>query len=185
MAHGERMRAQVVAAILDAAASVIAQHGDSASMADVAVAAGVGRATLYRYFESRDALLRALSSAAIDEAETRLMEADLTHVPVSQALERASRALLAAGLKYSVVTEDRRYLDPGELQERIGERVMALFRRGVDDGTLRSDLPVEVIARLWGGMVEVMLRSFDGGDRGIEAASSALSEVFLSGARSR
>ncbi len=51
------MRDHVAEAILDAAAAVFAERGEAASMADVAEAAGVGRATLYRYFPSRDVLL--------------------------------------------------------------------------------------------------------------------------------
>jgi TetR/AcrR family transcriptional repressor of mexCD-oprJ operon len=185
MARGEQMRAQVTAAILDAAAGVIKEHGDATSMADVAIAAGVGRATLYRYFESREALLRALSKAAIDDAESRLIQADLDQIPVRQALERATRALLAAGVKFSVITEDRRYLDSDEVRVRIGTRVIAVFQRGVDDGTFRHDVSVEVLARLWGGMLELTLRSFDGPDHFVEGAAAALVSVFFDGAMSR
>lgn len=182
MARGELMRTQVAAAILDAAATVIAERGDSASMADVADAAGVGRATLYRYFESRDRLLRALSSVAVDDAELRLVQAELDQIPVDQALERATRALLATGLKFSVLSEDRRYVDRAELQSRIGVRILAVFSRGVTDGTLRTDLSVEILARLWGGMVESTLRSFVRSDQSVESASASITEVFLRGA---
>jgi len=37
--------------ILDAAAELLIARGDSAIMAELADAAGIGRATLYRYFE--------------------------------------------------------------------------------------------------------------------------------------
>ena len=62
------LRERVAAAIVEAAATVLAEHGDSASMSDVAGAAGVARATLYRYFPNREALLEALGSVAVDEA---------------------------------------------------------------------------------------------------------------------
>ena len=183
MARSELMRTQVAAAILDAAATVIAERGDSASMADVADAAGVGRATLYRYFDSRDHLLRALSSLAVDDAEMRLVQAELDQIPVAQALERATRALLSTGLKFSVITDDRRYVDRDELQSRIGGRILAIFVRGIADGTFRADLPAEVLGRLWGGMVEATLRSFVRFDQSIESASASITEVFLEGAR--
>lgn len=183
MAQGERIRAQVAASILEAAAAVIAERGDAASMADVATAAGIGRATLYRYFDSRESLIRALSSAAIDDAEERLVEADLDEIPVAVAIERAGRALLTAGQKFSAVIEDRRFIDPGELQKRIGTRLLAVFQRGVSDGTLRSDLSVDTLARLWGGMVEAMLRSPLVADHGVERATTAVTEAFLGGGR--
>ena len=48
---------RTAAAILDAAAHVLSEHGSGANLADVAAAAGVSRATLYRYYPDRDALL--------------------------------------------------------------------------------------------------------------------------------
>jgi AcrR family transcriptional regulator len=53
-------RAAVRDAILDAAASVVGERGlRSLTMAAVAERAGIGRATLYKYFPDADALLRA------------------------------------------------------------------------------------------------------------------------------
>src|SRR6266540_1576647 len=48
---------RTAAAILDAAAHALSEHGSSTNMADVAAAAGVSRATLYRYYPDREALL--------------------------------------------------------------------------------------------------------------------------------
>src|SRR5947199_656450 len=62
---------RTAAAILDAAAHALSEHGSSTNMADVAAAAGVSRATLYRYYPDREALLDALSSHALAEAAAR------------------------------------------------------------------------------------------------------------------
>src|SRR2546426_519468 len=51
---------RTAAAILDAAAHALSEHGSNANMADVAGAAGVSRATLYRYYPDREALLDVL-----------------------------------------------------------------------------------------------------------------------------
>ena len=61
------------AAILDAAAHALSEHGGRTSMADVAAAAGVSRATLYRYYPDREALLGALASRALADACARLV----------------------------------------------------------------------------------------------------------------
>jgi TetR/AcrR family transcriptional regulator, mexCD-oprJ operon repressor len=183
MPQGPQIRAQVTSAILDAAASVLAERGDTASMADVAAAAGVGRATLYRYFDSREDLMRALALAAIDDLDGRLRGADLDRVPVSEAIERIARAMVACGSKFAVVIDERQHFDTADLDRRIGEPIRAVFHRGVADGTLRDDLSIELLTRMWGGMIEAVLRSSDHIDRGLERASSAMSSFFLNGAR--
>ena len=61
---------RTAAAILDAAAHVLAERGAGANMAEVAAASGVSRATLYRYYPSREALLEALAAQALTPAST-------------------------------------------------------------------------------------------------------------------
>lgn len=61
--------------ILDAAATVFARQSfHHASMDDIAHEAGVGKPTLYRYFESKDALFAAVFVKSLDELEARLAE---------------------------------------------------------------------------------------------------------------
>lgn len=56
----EAHRRDVRAAILDAAAAQVAEHGlSSVTMSQIAGAAGIGRATLYKYFSDVEAVLLA------------------------------------------------------------------------------------------------------------------------------
>ena len=185
MAQAQNVRDHVHAAILDAAAAVIAEHGEAASMADVAAAAGVGRATLYRYFASREDLLRALTKAGIDDASTRLVDADLEHVPVPEALARMARALVVSGSKFIVIMDDPQHIDPDQVERGIGDPLRAVLRRGMEDGTIRQDLSVEILAQLWGGLLASTIRSMRQFDIGVERASAAMSSVFLHGSESR
>src|SRR6188508_603222 len=91
------LKERVSAAILDAAAQVLAQRGELASMADVASAAGVARATVYRYFPNREVLLEELARTAVADAGEGLAAASLDSVPVHEGVSRAVRALLAIG----------------------------------------------------------------------------------------
>jgi TetR/AcrR family transcriptional repressor of mexCD-oprJ operon len=185
MAQAQKVRDHVSAAILDAAASVIAEHGEAASMADVAEAAGVGRATLYRYFASREDLMRALTKAAIDDASGRLVDADLENVPVPEALARLARVLVVSGFKFIVIMDEPHLIDHDEAERGVGDPLRAVLRRGVEDGTIRRDLPVEVLAQLWGGLLVSTIRSMRQFDIGVERASAAMSSVFLHGTESR
>ena len=91
------LQQRVSAAILDGAASVFAIRGDQASMTDVAEAAGVARATLYRYFPSREALLDELAQAALGDVERRLAAARVEAVAPEEGIARAVRALVEVG----------------------------------------------------------------------------------------
>jgi TetR/AcrR family transcriptional regulator, mexCD-oprJ operon repressor len=185
MAQTQKVRDHITTAILDAAAAVIAEHGEAASMADVADAAGIGRATLYRYFDNRDDLLRALTRAAIADASARLADADLEAVPVAEALARLSRAFVASGTKFAVIMDNPLHLDREDVERRIGDPLRALLRRGITDGTLRSDLPVEALAQLWGGLLQATIRWTNEVEGGVERTSAAMNSVFLHGAESR
>jgi AcrR family transcriptional regulator len=58
----------VSAAIFDATSRLVAEHGLAAlSMAGIAQGAGIGRATLYKYFADLDALLNAWHRRVVEE----------------------------------------------------------------------------------------------------------------------
>ena len=65
-------------ALLSRAAELIAEHGPAVALDEVARAAGVGNATLYRHFPDRAALLRAIAvqviGATAEAAERALAE---------------------------------------------------------------------------------------------------------------
>jgi TetR/AcrR family transcriptional repressor of mexCD-oprJ operon len=176
---------RTAAAILDAAAHALSQHGNSASMADVAAAAGVGRATLYRYFPDREALLAALASHALADASGRLADAGLERAPVPEAIERIVRALTAVGDRYAVLVADQAHSDPDEIERLVAAPMRAVFTRGIDTGALRHDLPAPVLLELFGGALVAAVRLVQTGQLALEEASAAATSVFLDGARAR
>ncbi len=173
---------RTAAAILDAAASVLSEHGDTASMADVAAAAGVGRATLYRYFPNREMLWHALAAAAVETTSQRLAEAELDVVPVTEGIARVARALVAVGSKYAVLLGTHDKPDTADARQRLHAPVEDLFARGIEDGTLRADLRAEELVHLFGGLLHGALRMTTQHQVGEEHAASVVTSVFLSGA---
>src|SRR5919206_4620957 len=114
------LHARVSAAILEAAAALLAERGEQASMADVAGAAGMARATVYRYFPNREALFEALGRLAVEEAGERLRAGRLDEVAVPDAFERAVRALVGVGDSFVVVSRESARPDPAEFERRGG-----------------------------------------------------------------
>jgi AcrR family transcriptional regulator len=186
MAHAVG-RLRTPAAILDTAAHVLAERPD-ASINDIAAAAGVGRATLYRYFPTREALLQALAAEAVDEAVARIAEAGLEQVAVPEALQRFLRAILAVGDRYAILIGDRVTECRPQFEEAgrtIAVPLQAVFQRGIDDGTLRNDLDLEVLFTLFRGMVAGAFEAQLARTLGVEQAAAAIASAFLDGARNR
>ena len=175
---------RVAEAILDAAADLLAQGGEPPSLTDVAAAAGVARATLYRHFPTRERLLQALTTAARDATAARLAEADLDAVPVTEAIARVARVIASGGSKYAAVASRFGTSDyTGDAEQQIGTMIKSLLRRGIDDGTLRSDLTVDELAATLGSLLQGAARMTAGHQAGAEKAAALATSVFLHGTR--
>jgi TetR/AcrR family transcriptional regulator, mexCD-oprJ operon repressor len=175
---------RIAAGMLDAAAAVLAERGPGVSMAEIAQAVGVGRATLYRYFPNRDALLQGLAEMALRDMRVRIADAGLDTVDVPGGIARLARILVAGGSKYlAIAPTPGNHAHPDEETDRqVGEPIRALLRRGITDGTLRQDLSPEVLAALLRGLVEQSVFLVMHKELGVEQASDAVASVFLNGA---
>ena len=172
-------------AILNAAAHALADRGSNANMADVARAAGVSRATLYRYYPSREALLEALASQALSDVGSRIADAGLDRCPVPEALERLVRAVLAVGDRYAVLLDEHVKPDTAEAERAVGDPLRLTLARGISEGILRDDIPAEVLQKLFGGLLSTAVNVVGGRQLGLEETAAATTTLFLDGARRR
>jgi TetR/AcrR family transcriptional repressor of mexCD-oprJ operon len=177
------LQQRVAGAILDGAARIFALQGDQANMNDVAAAAGVARATVYRYFPNREALLAELAQSAVRDVEERLTSARIDAVPPEEGIPRAVRALLDAGDPFVLLV--RRY--PTSERERFERGVMRplreLFERGQADGDVREDIPS---ARLTESLLGLIVGVFTSTPSlGREDMTAMITGLFLDGARAR
>lgn len=139
--------------VLRTAAALLTRKA-TATMDEVAKAAGISRATLHRQFAGRDALVRALEALGIAECEAALDTARIEDGPAADAVHRLVREIEpSAGLLAFLYTENQ--LFEGEEQNagwtRIDDRIAALFRRGQTAGEFRIDLsPAWLTEALYG-----------------------------------
>jgi TetR/AcrR family transcriptional regulator, mexCD-oprJ operon repressor len=177
------LRARVGSAILEAAATVLAERGEQASMADVAAAAGMARATVYRYFPNREALLEALGTLAVEEAGERLQAGRLEEVAVQEAFKRAVRALVAVGDSFVVVSRESARPDPVEFERRVATPLRKLIERAQSLDEVRDDLPASWLMESLIGIVVSGLRMRPA--LGVEDTVEGITSLFLDGARLR
>lgn len=184
MSTREAIHDRVIAEILDAAARLFGESGE-ASMADVAAAARISRATLYRHFPSRQALLQELFWTALAETEMRVSQAKLDTVPFEEGIERLVRAMVTVGDRYVVLLREDVLLDEPTVERRLGTPIRALFRRGRREGAIRRDLPLEWVEELYAGVFVAGVRLASERGLGVEETSAILASLFMDGARAR
>jgi AcrR family transcriptional regulator len=150
-ADARRNREQLLAA----AAELFAQSGTDVPLETIAATAGVGIATLYRNFPTRDALVEAAyrsEVAHITDAATEL----LAEFPADIALERwMERYVDYVAAKRGMADALRAIIESGHdiYAETRGQLLAAfamLLRAGVDAGTLRPDIDAEDVFRATG-----------------------------------
>jgi AcrR family transcriptional regulator len=175
------LRQRVSAAILDAAADLIAAHGADVSMSDIAAAAGVARATLYRYFPTRAALLTELQDVVVADVGRRLELLRLDEVDTEIAVERAVRALVEAGEILAFVAGEDATKPSDLLEARVKAPLEVVFERGQRRGEVRPDVtPRFLVDALFGVVAGVLRHSRALGREEIVAKAA---RVFTDGVR--
>jgi TetR/AcrR family transcriptional regulator, mexCD-oprJ operon repressor len=175
------LQQRVSAAILDAAARVLVTRGEQASMNDVAAAAGVARATVYRYFPSRQALLDELARLAVRDAGERLASARIDEVGAEEGVRRAIRALVDVGDYFVVLARERVQPDADEFEHALAAPLRRLFERGAATGEIRRDIPSSWLTNSLVGLVVGVLRSTPA--LGKEDTVAAITGLFFDGVR--
>jgi AcrR family transcriptional regulator len=154
--RGRPRSATAERAILDATLELIAEYGSVGALSIEAVAqrAGVGKATIYRRWSNKEALV----IAAVEAAEEPIPELDGVSVrdDLIRLLEGLRQNLIsqrAEGLLSLALGEVRQH---PELHRRYHEVVIErrrevlrdVLRRGVATGEIRADLPIALMQDL-------------------------------------
>jgi AcrR family transcriptional regulator len=189
----EQARATVEAAILAGAARVIARVGfRRLKMTELAHEAGVGVGTLYNYFASRDALIKALLADGQARFLARMGEPLTATAPLERLRERVCRCLAFIEEHGAVFAElVRESLGAhGDLRDLVRDRSQEEHLRF--RGWLAGDLaaaerrpglaPAELAVLLGGLMNATILHWLETGRRhSLTGQADSLLDVFLNG----
>lgn len=173
--------------VLRSAAALLTRKS-TATMDEVAKAAGISRATLHRHFAGRDALVRALEALGIAECEAALDAARLAEGPAADAVHRLVREIEpAAGLLAFLYTENQLFEGDGQNQgwTRIDDRIAALFRRGQQSGEFRIDLTPAWLTEALYGLLASAAWAVSEGRVAPKDFTHMIVELLLGGARRR
>jgi AcrR family transcriptional regulator len=115
-----------------------------AGVADVAAAAGVGRATLYRHFPTRESLLEAIRTQGLTDGEEAIEACRLDEGSATDALSRLMAAWLELGDRYRVVVANPSKpdnLDAAAREQRLAGAIQKVVERGQAEGEFSQDVP--------------------------------------------
>lgn len=171
--------------ILEAAITVLADR-PGASMAEIARAGGLARATLYRHFASRDELVRAIQAQAVAAGTEALDVARLEQGSAVAAIRRAITALIGVGDRYRLLAGEAA-VDPSALERRpeIVRDLLAVVERGQRSGELRSDLPAPWVLSTLAGLLVQALREMANASVTADEAAERVASTLLDGVTSR
>ncbi|MFC8701027.1 TetR/AcrR family transcriptional regulator [Streptomyces anulatus] len=137
-------------AILDAAAGEWAQD-PAVSLGSIAAAAGVGRATVHRYFPDREHLRSALTSDSWAALHAAIVEAAPGSGPVLEVVDRIVSAMVHVGDRvlflFASTGEEPSRAD-ASIAGAVDEILVAEIRRGQQGGELDSTVPAQWIQRM-------------------------------------
>jgi AcrR family transcriptional regulator len=145
--------------VLAAAEAVFAERGVEAGVPEVAERAGVGKATVYRSFPTKEHLIAAVAVARLEDFEERVraqLDAPdawqalhdlLADSAVRQCGDRAITAALSSG-----VAQEQLAVARASMWEAVG----ALLERAKTEGRIAPEVTAADLRVLWAGVARVL-----------------------------
>lgn len=167
-------------AVIDAAV-VLLSNRPSASVQEIADASGLGRTTVYRHFQQREDLVRALFERVLIEAHEIINEQMAQSGEVREILRNLGPGLISISERYRFLEAHRdlrtEWLNQGISRDDEPFRMfLADAQRG---GDVRGDIPVEWILVLVRSLAASAADEIEGGRLTIEQAGRLVGETLV------
>jgi AcrR family transcriptional regulator len=173
--------------IVEVAARLLGEN-PNVGMGEVGLAAGVSRATVYRHFPTREALIGAIRAQAVEQSERALLACRLDEGSATDALRRLCDAWLDVAERYALaqLASEATAAD-GEAREHrsrtLGDPLRALIERGKATGEFSSTLSTEWAVRVFGALLLAGARSVADGTLTHDEAPAAVFQSLHEGLR--
>jgi AcrR family transcriptional regulator len=131
------------ARLLSAAREVFAERGISAEIREICERSGIGVATLYRNFATKEELIAAISAEALGEIEGIVAEAS-NEPDAGLAIDRLLNGSFDVVERYHELAKAMSLVDAHDHEHEppggLGEAIDAIMLRGQAQGVVRADL---------------------------------------------
>jgi AcrR family transcriptional regulator len=159
----------------------------AASLDEIAAAAGIGRATLFRHFPNRTALLRAAGQSVLERLEQRLRAeacAPNSADEVRRALRTVLTALIDGGLPLHAVFAAPGVADDPVLKaacKRLDRHIEPILEAAASTGLLRAGIDAAWFEAAFDGLLYAAWTAVREGRIAREDAPQRLLETLLQG----
>ena len=151
------------------------------SMSEVAEAVGVGRATLYRYFPTRQALLDSIYSEAMDELTKMILSTKRSGLSTRESLRRIARAVLAkAGIALLLMREGV-VLDKAAVEEGFIAPLSSMIEKAEQSDAFGEGISGRAITFYFLGLLRSGIVLVAEGTSNVEEAATNVVSLLLDG----
>lgn len=137
--------------IIEAATQLLSIN-PRASLDDIAEAATVGRATLFRHFKNKESLMLYLTDEALTQMEMQCQPIFSAEAPAKQKLQQLTQVLITLGARFSfLMLDDSMYADQ-QLMERYEKHLHALsivFQQAQNEQLISKNFPLTWLVSLY------------------------------------
>ena len=170
-------------AILRSVAGVITDDGLTLSMGELAEKAGVGRATLYRYFPNRKQLLESIRDLALEEISEVITQTLTSNLKTEDALARISRSILNRAELGVLFIREKIVIDKPLLERLLLSPVDQIFIEAQGDGAITSSLKPRIITTYFLGLLRTGSLLVVQNDSSPEEAAADIINLIFQGFR--
>lgn len=155
----------------------------SAGMSEIATAAEVGRATLYRHFESREVLIEKLILICVEELETA--SEPIQHLTGRAAIEAYIEVKMPLADRFHflatlwTIVEDREAIQ--QIDKQLISEMASLVDEAKEAGEIKPDLPTKWIVSFYDSILMAAWWLIASGDLKIDEAVAYTKQSFFSG----
>lgn len=173
---------QTEQAILDAGIRTLLTNR-GAGMSEIAQAAGIGRATLYRHFRTREDLIRKLALSCYAEFDSAF--APYLHLEGKAAIQKVFELAMAMAHRFSFLIQRwSLFEDDTELQRvdaQTHDEMSFLLDQAKAAGDIDKSLPNTWLIAVFDGLLAAGCTLIDSGDANAEQAADYATRSFFAG----